>query len=150
MIQEIFVVEDKEEIIKDLKPKFGNKTEIVLKPMPPCNLSSHLLDLPSLILINEDNLGNENLTNICKLIRNNEDNSATPIIVITSNASIEHEKDILKNRVEYYIKKPFDTDILYYSIKNIIELLAINRGISPLTKLPRKHSDSSRIKKTIT
>ena len=34
MIQEIFIVEDKEEIIKELKPKFKCKKDFALKRMP--------------------------------------------------------------------------------------------------------------------
>lgn len=87
---------------------------------------------------------------LCKLARSNEDNSATPIMVITSNTSIEHEKELLKLGIEYFVRKPVEPDILFYAIKNIVYLLAVNRGISPLTKLPRKYPYSSRTKKETT
>ena len=45
------------------------------------------------------------------MIRNSEDNSATPIMVISSNNSLDHEKEILKEGIEYYIKKPIDSEI---------------------------------------
>lgn len=99
-------------------------------------LIENLLDIPSLILINEDNLEKDNIKELCKLIRSNEDNSSIPLIVLTSNNDIEHEKMLLKSEIEYCIKKPFDSTALSYTIKNIIKLLSINRGISPLTKLP--------------
>ena len=84
-------------------------------------LSDKLLDIPSLILINEDGLDKNNISDVCKLIRNNEDNSATPIIVLTSNTSYEHEIELLKNEVEYCIKKPLNAEALSYTIKNIIK-----------------------------
>ncbi len=136
MIQEIFIVEDTKEIICDLRPKFRSNKELVLKHMPLGALSKHLLDVPSLILINEDNI-EEDILNVCKMIRDNEDNSATPIMVVSSNLSEEHENDILKKQVEYYIRKPYNITVLYNVMKNIIDLITINRGISPLTKLPR-------------
>lgn len=108
-----------------------------------------MLDVPSLILINEDGLSENNIKNICKLIRHNEDISATPIMVISSDTSLEHEKEILKLEVEYFTRKPIDVDILYYTIKNIINLLAINRGISPLTKLPGNIPIQAELKKRL-
>ncbi len=83
------------------------------------------------------------------MIRNNEDNSATPIMVVTSDTSIEHEKELLKNDIEYCIKKPLEKEILFYTIKNIVNLLAINRGISPLTKLPGNIPIQAELKKRL-
>lgn len=71
------------------------------------------------------------------MIRSNEDNSATPIIVLTSNCSPEHELAILKEEAQYCVKEPIEDKALSYIIQNIVKLIAINRGISPLTKLPR-------------
>lgn len=105
--------------------------------------------MPSLILINEDNLEKNNIKEICKLIRKSEDNSATPIMVVTTNVSIEHEKELLKQEIEYFMKKPIDIDILFYTIRNILNLLAINRGISPLTKLPGNIPIQAELKKRL-
>ena len=109
-----------------------------------------MLDIPSLIIINEKCLKDTNVIDLCKLIRSSEDNSSTPIMVLTSDDSKEHQIDILKLGVEYCISSEVSVEYLYYTIKNITNLLVINRGISPLTKLPRKYSYTSRIKKTFT
>lgn len=105
-----------------------------------------MLDIPSLILINEENIEQKNAIKICKMVRKNEDNSPTPIVVLTSDSSFEHELELLKTDIEYCVKKPYNAKALCYMMRNIINLVATNRGISPLTKLPRKHSDSGRIK----
>ena len=102
-----------------------------------------------MILINEECLKNSNVIDICKLIRSNEDNSSTPIIVVSSDDSDEHELDILKLGVEYYIKSSKSIESIYYIIKNIINLLVINRGISPLTKLPGNIPIQSELKKRL-
>ena len=60
---------------------------------------------------------------VCTLIRDDEDNSATPIMVISSNASLQHEMELLKQDIEFFIKKPINIDVLYYTIKNIVHLL---------------------------
>lgn len=83
------------------------------------------------------------------MIRNNEDNSATPVMVITSDASCEHELDILKEDIEYCIKEPLNYKSLYYRIKNIVKLIVTNRGISPLTKLPGNITIQSELKKRL-
>ena len=58
-------------------------------------------------------------------------------------------KELLKEEIEYYIKKPVDSEALYYRIKNIVKLLAINRGISPLTKLPGNIPIQAELKKRL-
>lgn len=149
MIHEIFVIEDKEDLIKELKNIFKNDDEIVFKKVTSTEINDHLLDIPTLIIINEDELDGISLSEVCKIIRNNEDNSITPIMVLTSNNTLRHEKAILKNEVEYYIIKPIDNDCLFYMIKNIIKLLYRNRGISPLTKLPGNLPIQSELKKRL-
>ena len=94
-----------------------------------------LKNIPSLIIINEDTL-DEDILEVCKRIRTNEDNSITPIIVISSNIKKQHRVEVLKECVEHYIKSPIDEEYLYYTVCNIIRLLYINRRVSPLTGLP--------------
>lgn len=148
MIHEIFVVEDKEDVIKSLKNNFKDNKDYYFRHILSNKLKDHLLDIPTLFIINEDKL-NIDITNILKTIRNNEDNIITPIMVITSNQDIEHEKEILQNEIEYYIKKPADDECVSLMIKNIIRLLYINRGISPLTKLPGNVPIQSELRKRL-
>ena len=61
----------------------------------------------------------------------------------------EHRIEILKESVEYYIKKPVNAQYLYYTIKNLGRLLSINRGISPLTGLPGNVQIHAELKKRI-
>ncbi len=149
MIHEIFIVEDEEDLINTLKDTFKSNKEMVLKDILSNDINEHLLDVPALIIINEDKLKGNNLCDICKLIRSNEDNSITPIMVLSSNIDLEHERSILKDEVEYYIKKPIDNECIFYMIKNIIKLLYINRGTSPLTKLPGNLPIQSELKKRL-
>lgn len=148
MIHEIFVVEDEEDVIKSLKNNFKDNKDYYFRHILSNKLKDHLLDIPTLFIINEDKL-NIDITNILKTIRNNEDNIITPIMVITSNQDIEHEKEILQNEIEYYIKKPADDECVSLMIKNIIRLLYINRGISPLTKLPGNVPIQSELRKRL-
>ena len=102
--------------------------------------------IPNLIIINEDKL-EINIYDMVKQIRNDDNNSITPIIVVSSNSSKRHAIDVMKEMVQYYIRRPFESEYVYYLIKNFLELLQINRRISPLTGLPRKCTNTSRNKK---
>ena len=148
MIYEIFVVEDKKDFINVLINKFKDDKDFIFKSITSLELSDRLFEVPSLILINED-VVNRNVLDLCKTIRNNEDNSITPIMVISSNQTKEHERELLKNEIEYYIKKPIDDMSMYYLIKNLVKLLYRNRGISPLTKLPGNLPIQSEMKKRL-
>ena len=148
MIHEIFIIEDKEDFTQTLKNSFKNEKDYIFKTIKANELSDHLLDIPTIFIINEDRL-NVDILDICKTIRNSEDNSITPIMVVTSNQDIEHEKKILNEEIEYYIKKPIDNICLFYMVRNIVRLLYVNRGISPLTKLPGNVPIQSELRKRL-
>ena len=86
---------------------------------------------------------------MCTTIRKNEDNSITPIIVISSNSDKEHRLNVLRKAVEYYIRKPVDQDYLYYTIKNLMRLMYTNRRVSPLTGLPGNVQIHAELKKRL-
>ena len=112
------------------------------------NLDSALKDIPALIIINEDGI-QENVVELCGKIRDNDDNAITPIIVISSNQEKEHKWEILKATASYVMKTPIDIEMMYYTIVNIIELLYINRKVSPLTSLPGNVQIQAEMKKRL-
>ena len=57
--------------------------------------------------------------------------------------------EILKAAATYYIKNPLDYEYLYYTITNIINLLYINRKVSPLTNLPGNVQIQAEMKKRL-
>ena len=148
MIQEICVIDDNgADLIVDIRKAFMEKQEkIKLTLKNPKQLEDVLDMIPNLIIINEDKL-EINIYDMVKQIRNDDNNSITPIIVVSSNSSKRHAIDVMKEMVQYYIRRPFESEYVYYLIKNFLELLQINRRISPLTGLPRKCTNTSRNKK---
>ena len=82
-------------------------------------------------------------------VRENEDNSITPIIVISSEWEKEHRVKILEQSVEYFIIKPVDQEYLYFTVKNLLRLLQTNRRISPLTGLPGNVQIQAEMKKRL-
>lgn len=91
----------------------------------------------------------EDILEVCKRIRANEDNSITPTIVISSNIKKQHRVEVLKECVEHYIKVPIDEEYLYYTVCNIIRLLYVNRRVSPLTGLPGNVQIQAEMKKRL-
>ncbi len=149
MVHEIYIVDNKNELRDKLTDSFKREVdEYKFKTIKTTELEVALRNIPSLIIIDEDNT-DINIVEFCKSIRSNEDNSITPIIVISSNREKEHSVDVLKTDVQYYIKKPLDDEYFFYTIKNIVGLLTKNRRISPLTGLPGNVQIQTEMKKRL-
>lgn len=148
MIQDIYVIDDKNELIDVLKRLFLDMPQYRFINVKAEELEIALRNIPSLIIINEDNT-NVGILDICNTIRNNEDNNITPVMVISSNIDKSHRVEILSTSVQYYIKKPIDEQYLFYTVKNIIELLYTNRKVSPLTGLPGNVQIQAEMKKRL-
>ena len=137
MIQEIYIIDDDKYSLQDLKDLFKDNKEYRFVNVATEEIDKALRNIPSLIIINEDNIDRD-VEELCSAIRKNEDNSITPIIVISSN-----------NDKEYYIRKPVDQDYLYYTIKNLMRLMYTNRRVSPLTGLPGNVQIHAELKKRL-
>ena len=146
-MQEIYIIDKKDDLKERLQQSLKNR-KFKLKKIKEENIDIALKDIPALIIINEDNI-NGDLIEICKQIRNNEDNVITPIIVISSKDDQEHILYVLKCMVTYYIKNPVNIEIISYTIKNIIDLLYMNRKVSPLTNLPGNIQIQAEMKKRL-
>ena len=148
MVKEIYIIDDDESSIMVFNKLFENDPEFKFISVKSEQIDLALKNIPSLIIINEDTL-DEDIIEVCKRIRSNEDNSITPIIVISSNKEKSHRIEILKECVEHYIKAPIDEEYLYYTVKNLIRLLYINRRVSPLTGLPGNVQIQAEMKKRL-
>lgn len=147
-MQNIYLIDDEDELKKKLKEIFNEEKEFKFKQIKTENLDIALKDIPALIIIHEDTI-TEDVRKICNRIRNNDDNAITPVIVVSSNIDKAHRIEILKEAATYYIKKPIDFEYLYYTIKNITSLLYVNRRISPLTSLPGNVQIQAEMKKRL-
>ena len=148
MVKEIYIIDDSKELLCTIKDVFIDHIEFKFKNVQTKNIDKVLKDIPELIIINEE--GNDlSALEICKNIRSDEDNSITPIIVISSKKEKKHMINILKESVEYYIQKPVNEEVLYYTIKNIIRLMYVNRRVSPLTGLPGNVQIQAEMKKRL-
>ena len=148
MVQEIYIIDCENELAMLLREKFKNEKGFRFKNINPSNLEIALRNIPDLIIINEETIDID-IVELCKKIRTNEDNSITPILVISSNNDEKHKILIMKNNIEYIISKTASSTYLYYAIKNITRLLSVNRTVSPLTGLPGNVQIQTELKKRL-
>ena len=150
MVQEICVIDDSgADLIVDIRKAFMEKNEKIKLTLKTTSQLEEVLDtIPNLIIINEDRL-DITIYEMVRNIRNDDNNAITPIIVVSSNSSKTHAVDVMKEMVQYYIRRPFEKEYAYYLIKNFLELLQVNRRISPLTGLPGNVQIQAEIKKRI-
>lgn len=148
MVQDIYIIDDNVELINTLKETFKDEKEYSFKGVKTDDIETALKNIPSLIIINEDSI-DKDIIELCKKIREDDDNSITPIVVLGDSRDKDHRVSILKIGVEYYIVKPMDADYLYYTIKNIVRLMHTNRRVSPLTGLPGNVQIQTEIKKRL-
>ena len=135
MVQEIYLIDEQPEVREILKKIFKNDKEYRFKSVESSKLETALKNIPSLIIINEDNVDRD-VVEMCETIKNNEDNTITPVLILSSDRDHNHRISMLDLGILQYIINPIDEEYLYHTIKNILNLIYINRRISPLTGLP--------------
>ena len=148
MIQDIYIIDNTQNVLNILKQIFKDDVDYQFKSVKTEELNIALKNIPDMIIIDEDTI-NMDIIELCKSIRENEDNSITPIVVISSEWEKEHRIKILEQSIEYFIVKPIDREYFYYTVKNILNLLQNNRRISPLTGLPGNVQIKAEMKKRL-
>lgn len=136
-MKNIYVLDDENNLTNSMDGMFKNDSEVRVKQILLKNYKEIFKSSPDILVIDEDIFDTEKQSiKICKEIRKDENNSITPIIMVSSNKETSHIIEMLKNEVELVLSKPVNDDVLYYSVKNIMKLLNSNRMVSPLTGLP--------------
>ena len=148
MFQEIYVIDEQEELTEELKKMFKEEPNYRFKRILTKDMDYVSNNLPQLIIINDDTI-TKNTIELCTAIRKTEDNNIIPIIVLSSREDKEFKIDLAKNYVEYYVAKSMGLEYLYYRIRNIFRLLVLNRTISPLTGLPGNTQIQAELKKRL-
>jgi len=147
MFQEIYIIDCENDLVMMLREKFEAEKTYRFKNINPANLDVALRNIPDLIIINEQSI-NEDIIDMCRKIRENEDNSITPVLVISPEHE-EHKISIMKENIEYIISSNASHEYIYYAIKNITRLMSVNRTVSPLTGLPGNVQIQTELKKRL-
>lgn len=148
MVNQIYLVDDTLELMGIANRIFSGEDNLEFIHTRCEDIDKAIQCIPELFIINDEKTELET-KEIARRIRENEDNSITPIIVVSDEKDKKHRIDILKLQVEYYIPKPIEDEYFYFTIKNLLRLLTINRTISPLTGLPGNVQIEAELKKRI-
>lgn len=143
MIQDIYIIDDDDKFKDFTSDIFKNNEGYRFKKIITKQIDIALKNIPSLIIINEDNI-KDDVISVCRKIKQNDDNIITPVIVVSSNKNKEHRLKILKTCIEHYIISPIDKEYFYYTIVNLLNLIDVNRRVSPLTRTSWQYTDSNR------
>ena len=148
MIKDVYIIDDDDSSIVIFRELFKDDPEYKFTSVKTQQIDIALKNIPSLIVINEDAIDRD-VVDLFRKIRKDEDNTITPVIVVSSKGEKEHRLRILQESIEYFIKKPVDEQYLYHTVKNLNRLLSTNRRISPLTGLPGNVQIHAELKKRI-
>ena len=86
MVKEIYIIDDDESSIMVFNKLFENDPEFKFISVKSEQIDLALKNIPSIIIINEDAI-EVDIIELCKKIRNDDDNSITPIIVVSSESN---------------------------------------------------------------
>lgn len=148
MVKQIYIFDTTIKLLNDLREMFADDKSFKFRCVESQRIDCVLKEIPDLIIINEDHL-KDKLDDLCSKIRNDSDNTITPIIVLSSNEDVQHKLEVIKHSVEYFVETSLGREYLYYTIKNIARLLTVNRTVSPLTGLPGNVKIQSELKKEL-
>ncbi len=149
--KEIVIIDDAGDVFElasNIFKKEKEEYEFMRSTSSKEDMNAALAEIPSLIIINADNLKKDALK-VCEYIRNDSENSITPIIVTGTTKDVNYRVEFLKRVVEYYIPKPLTKIYFYYTIKNLSRLIEANRCISNLTGLPGNTQIEIELKKRV-
>lgn len=148
MFQEIYIIDNQKDFTNSLTELFKEDKSFKFINVNETQINNVFQNIPEIIIINEDNIETP-IIELCKTIRKNADNNITPLIICSSIEEKEHKLELAKASIEYYIPKSMGLEYLYYKIKNMSRLLAVNRTVSPLTGLPGNVQIQKELKKRL-
>ena len=127
--------DNEEKFFKNLKKIMKKEQSVEITNVKIEEIKEKFKILPDICIINEDEIGID-IKEVFQKIKEAQQNSNIPLIVLSPSEDEEHIIEILKNDVEICLKYPLSCEIIYYTIMNLIKLLNRNRTVSPLTGLP--------------
>ena len=97
MVNEVYIIDDDESSIAVFKELFRDDKEYKFISVKTEQIDIALNNIPALIVINEDAIDRD-VIDVCRKIRKDEDNTITPVIIVSSNCSREHRMKVLNKK----------------------------------------------------
>ena len=118
--ERILIIEDDEETRLYLEEMLSPSYKIMSARDGNSGLQRALTELPDLVLTDIVMPGTNGLQ-ILKRIKNNSNTTHIPVILLTSNTSMDDRLEGLENGADGYIVKPFNIEELFTTIDNILK-----------------------------
>lgn len=115
----IFLVDDNNEVIAFLSRLFQNEFDVEHANDGESALEGIQKRLPDLI-ISDISMPKMDGKELCRLVKSNPLTKHIPVILLTSDDTLESQIDGLELRADDYITKPFDAKILTAKVKSIL------------------------------
>ena len=151
----LLIVEDNDEFKDFLSEQFSEKYAIITAADGEEGLNKALSDLPDLI-ISDIMMPKMDGIELCRTLKKNIQTSHIPVILLTARSSNEAQFEGYESGADAYISKPFNMDLLYIRINNLLEQqkqrqeLFKKAIIIQSESLPTDTVDERLIKKAIT
>lgn len=134
--KKILIIDDSDLMVKLTKDILGaNGYDVVSASNGLEGIKMVASEKPSLVLLDIVMPG-MNGFEVCKLLRKDESNNLTPIIMLTAQENEDDKLQGLELGADDYITKPFNPRELLSRVKNTLIRIDRNRWANPLTGLP--------------
>lgn len=146
-MKKIHIFETKGKVYENLEIELKKDRGMELTKYSKDEYEKSFENSPDVLVINDESFEKSELLELITKVRKDENNSVTPIIIISKNNDKEYIIELLENDVELVFKEQIDSRILYLSIKNLLRLLNSGKTLNPLTGLPGNIQIQSEMKK---
>ncbi|MEQ8548692.1 MAG: ATP-binding protein [Cyclobacteriaceae bacterium] len=129
----IMVIEDNEDILSYIKRSFTGDYSLITATDGKEGLFKIIENKPDLI-ISDVMLPSLNGKEICHIIKNDQNLSGIPVILLTALSGLDDKLAGLEVGADFYLEKPFDINVLKLSVKNLLKRSQLDKEISEKSK----------------
>lgn len=117
----VLVVDDNESLLSYLATLLGSRYNVIMARNGQQGYEKAIADQPD-VIVSDVLMPKMNGIELCSRIKNNEDTSHIPVILLTAKALPVHKIEGYQSLADDYITKPFDSSVLVSRIDGLIGL----------------------------
>ena len=116
----ILIIEDNDDLRKYLSEKLSDTYEVLLADNGIVGLQMAYGNIPDLILCDVNMPGRSGI-DVISILKSDFKTSHIPVVLITSNSSVEHQIEGIKSMADAYIIKPFNLQFLRETVRSLLK-----------------------------
>ena len=116
----ILIIEDNDDLRKYLSEKLADTYEVLLADNGIMGLQMAYGNIPDLILCDVNMPGRSGI-DVIRILKGDFKTSHIPVVLITSNSSVEHQIEGIKSMADAYIIKPFNLQFLRETVRSLLK-----------------------------